>query len=80
MLMDRYSPPVATAMSLCGRYAVRTMKVAAKAIPDPKPLGKMVREAKGEVCPCQVSIRVAYEPQAQRAASHSKALYLPVLE
>jgi hypothetical protein len=47
------------ATSLCGRYAVRTINVAAPAIPVPKPLGKIAREARGEVCPCQVKIKIA---------------------
>jgi hypothetical protein len=59
MLVNKYNPPVAMATSLCGRYAVRTTNVAAPAIPVPKPLGKIEREARGEVFPCQVKIKIA---------------------
>jgi hypothetical protein len=68
MLASKYIPPVAIAMSLCGRYAVRTTNVAAPAMPVPKPLGKMAREARGELCPCQVKIKMAYAEQALKVA------------
>jgi hypothetical protein len=58
MLANKYIPPVAMATSLCGRYAVSTTNVVAPAIPVPKPLGKIAKEARGEVCPCQVKIKI----------------------